>query len=58
MSDLCGVGSGCEGAWYYVRGGMGAVSKAIATSATAFGAEILVGQVRIEYSFLLLKLLY
>lgn len=36
-----------EGAWYYVRGGMGSVSDAIAVSARNYGAEILVNQVHL-----------
>lgn len=38
-------GPGGEGAWYYVRGGMGAVSAAISTAARNYGAEIFVDQV-------------
>ena len=41
-------GPGGEGAWYYVRGGMGAVCTAIATSARQFGAEILADQVLVN----------
>ena len=41
-------GPGGEGAWYYVRGGMGNVSGAIATSARQFGAEILANQVLVN----------
>lgn len=41
------LGPGGKGAWYYVRGGMGAVSSAISTSARNYGAEILVDQVNI-----------
>ena len=38
-----GRAHGVQGAWGFVRGGMGAISRAIAASATAAGAEIVTG---------------
>lgn len=38
---ILGSAGGHQGAWGYVRGGMGAVAEAIASSARAHGAEIL-----------------
>jgi phytoene dehydrogenase-like protein len=38
---LAGRAFGAQGAWGYVRGGMGAISKAIAAAAQAAGARIL-----------------
>lgn len=38
-----GRAHGVQGAWGFVRGGMGSVSRAIAGSATAAGAEIVTG---------------
>jgi phytoene dehydrogenase-like protein len=40
---ILGEIGGHQGAWGYVRGGMGAVSQAIASSARRLGAEILTG---------------
>ena len=37
---------GVSGAWGYVKGGMGAVSQAIARAATAHGVEIYTDVVR------------
>jgi phytoene dehydrogenase-like protein len=40
---LAGRLTGAQGAWAYVRGGMGSVSQALANAATAHGAEIFAG---------------
>ncbi len=34
-----------DGAWFYVKGGMGSVANALAIAARAAGAEILTNQV-------------
>ena len=40
---LAGRLLGTQGSWAFVRGGMGSVSRALATAATAHGAEIFAG---------------
>lgn len=40
---------GMQGAWGYVQGGMGALSEAIASSATAHGASIFTEKVWIPF---------
>lgn len=44
---LAGRVLGVQGAWAYVRGGMGAISQALAEAARAYGA-IVVGDARVE----------
>lgn len=46
MGDL----EGTQGAWGYVQGGMGALSEAIASSATAHGASIFTEKVNGPYT--------
>lgn len=42
---MLGEVNGTKGSWGFVKGGMGAVSSAIAKSAVEYGAEIFVNQV-------------
>jgi len=41
---LAGRVLGVQGAWAFVRGGMGSVSRALASAAMAYGAEIFAGE--------------
>lgn len=45
LHHVMGGLEGMQGAWGYVQGGMGALSDAIASSATAHGASIFTGKV-------------
>ena len=46
LHHVMGELEGVKGAWGYVRGGMGALSEAIASSARAVGADIFTNSVR------------
>jgi hypothetical protein len=46
LHHVMGGLEGTQGAWGYVQGGMGALSDAIASSATAHGASIFTEKVR------------
>lgn len=46
LHHVMGGLEGMQGAWGYVQGGMGALSDAIASSATAYGASIFTEKVR------------
>jgi phytoene dehydrogenase-like protein len=40
LHHVMGEAAGRKGVWAYVEGGMGAVSRSIATAAQGFGAEL------------------
>lgn len=46
LHHVMGALEGRQGAWGYVQGGMGALSEAIASSATAHGASIFTEKVQ------------
>lgn len=51
LHHVMGGLEGVPGAWGYVQGGMGALSDAIAKSATAYGASIFTNKVNIPSSY-------
>ena len=48
LHHVMGELEGVKGAWGYARGGMGAVSGAMASAAREAGAEIITGKVAVQ----------